>query len=186
MKKKRLITTEQYVRRYLFPFVLFGLIACVCFIFFEIRHYYLFGKLFQIHDALEAGIVIIVTLVMMWILIWFFKNDIKRKLIVSKGVKYEAHIIAFETGIGRGNGRNVHFIIQFKEDSNKRKFFSQGYDIDPMRDFKDRKCNIYKYKKMYIDTDYNLSSDSLEKTSIPMNNIKMTWFSRRRDKSFVN
>lgn len=185
MRKKRLLTTEQYVRRYCLPFVIFGLFCCISFIFFVIRDYCIYGKQFQIHDPLDACIVIFVTLTVVCLCVWFFKNDIKRKIVVKKGVKYEAQIIAYELGIGRGNGRNVHFIIQFKEDGNKKKFFSQGYDVDPKTDFKDRKCTIYKYKKMYIDSDYNLCTDFLN-TSIPMNNIKITWLSRKKDKSFVN
>ena len=187
MRAKRLLTTEQYVRRYCFPFVIFGLIICVSLIFFTIRDYYIFGKQYHIRDALEACIVVIVTLTMIWFCIWFFKNDIKRRIVVKKGIKYEAQIIAFERGFGRGNGRNIHFVIQFKEDGNKRKFFSQGYDVDPTRELKDRKCTIYKYKKMYIDNDYNLWPDPLnEKKSIPVEYIKTTWLSRKKDKRFVN
>lgn len=187
MRTKRLLTTEQYVRRYCFPFVILGLIICVSLIFFAIRDYCIFGKQSHIRDVSEACIVIIVTLTIIWLCVWFFKNDIKRKIVVKKGVKYEAQIIAFERGVGRRNGRNVHFVIQFKEDGNKRKFFSQGYDVDPTRELKDRKCTIYKYKKMYIDNDYNLWPDPLnEKKNIQVKYIKTSWFSRRKDKSFVN
>ncbi len=145
------------------------------------------GKQFHIRDTSEACVVIILTLIIILLCVWFFKNDIKRRIVVKKGVKYEAKIIAFERGIGSRNGRNIHFIIQFKEDGNKRKFFSQGYDVDPSRELKDRNCTIYKYKKMYIDNDYNLWSDPLnEKMNIPVEYIKTTWFSRKKDKSFVN
>ncbi len=143
MTNKKMQTTEQYVRRYLAPFTFVGLLSSIVIIFLSIRDLISDGRSYYIHDFVDGLIVTAVFFMSICLSLWFYKNDIKRYLI-TKGEKFNAKIIAFNKGIGRGNGANIHFVIQFVENGKKMKFYSQGYNVNPLKDLVEAKWYIYK------------------------------------------
>lgn len=179
-------TTEQYVRRYLAPFTFVGLLSSIVIIFLSIRDLISDGRSYYIHDFVDGLIVTAVFFMSICLSLWFYKNDIKRYLI-TKGEKFNAKIIAFNKGIGRGNGANIHFVIQFVENGKKMKFYSQGYNVNPLKDLVEAKCYIYKKNNKYIDSGYNICNDNkYNEIFIYENTENLCRVNRRKDRSFVN
>ncbi len=131
---------------------------------------------------------VIFFILLVYISIKLIKNDIYKKIIVNKGVFYNANIIGINSFPGFVKGKDVHFIIEFNDNGEKRLFYTQGYNIDPEKTLINKKCKIFRYKNRFFDDGYNIKQKGIDKDE-NISLLKYEDFSsryKRKKKAFVN
>ena len=183
---RRLITESQYHRKIIFfPLVaseMFALYYFAMVIITSVKEERLYFDFFDPIDLLSLVILISFP----YIIYRLLRYDVRAYVFKKKGIPFKGEVIAQTPLYGGERGQQINLIIEFFEEGNKKKFYSQNYASNPNGILKSSYCMIYKYKNKYIENDFEYRENEND-PSVDIRNVeRISWINRKNDNNFVN
>ena len=153
---------------------LFFLIICLC-LCFGIALSKSWGEYYPVYA--EAGIALLGIIVFGYHITY----NVKRNIYKKKGECFQGYIIGADVLVN-GRGEWTYYLKISFYDNGKKIKYTEGYAGDPNKKLKNCKCNIYKWRGKYIESDLM----TLEQKAMPTNlKIPISKCGRSKKKMYV-
>lgn len=115
------------------------------------------------------------------IFIYCWTCNVKRNRIKKKGERYEANIIGAEWLLN-GRGEDTYYLlISFYENGERKIRYTEGYVGSPNYKLKSTKCEIYRWKNKYIETEFEVLDKKENPVQLNIPITKYRFFHKKKD-----
>ena len=181
-----MITESQYHRRIcLLPLLVSELFAIYYFILIiitSIKENRIYFNFLDPVDLISLSILFLFP----YIIYRLLRYDIRAYVFKKKGIPFKGRIIAQTPLHGGERGQQINLIIEFFEEGNRKKFYTQNYAVNPNEILKSTCCMIYKYKYKYIEGDFEYRVNEDDSFADIKHVERISLKKRRKEKEFVN